>query len=231
MCNAEASKRWAHFANAIKYSTSIFPLCLSAYSKTQGVEREKELEVYLVILLVINALYALYWDIVMDWGMMQNPTGAAASVCLPSPDGTKTPSCSQSLLRSRLRFGVGMSALIMMADGVLRFSWVLRWYSKSHFPNDDSFILCTQFLEVFRRAIWNLLRVEWENLKQLRPQQRHTSDHGDEEHSNFSNHAPEPMNMHHNEEMASFLHNTPSVVKKRMVSEEEWGPDGKLRDD
>ena len=35
-------------------------------------------------------------------------------------------------------------------------------------PSDalDAFILCTQFLEVFRRCIWNLLRVEWEHMKQ-----------------------------------------------------------------
>jgi EXS family len=34
------------------------------------------------------------------------------------------------------------------------------------FPSDDAFVLFTQFLEVLRRALWNLLRVEWENLKQ-----------------------------------------------------------------
>ena len=58
-----------------------------------------------------------------------------------------------------------MSALIMISDSILRFSWVLRFYHKL-FPSGDSFVLCTQFLEVFRRALWNLLRVEWENLKQ-----------------------------------------------------------------
>jgi hypothetical protein len=60
-----------------------------------------------------------------------------------------------------------VSALIVLADAVLRFGWVLRFYKKL-FPTEDSFVLCTQFLEVFRRALWNLLRVEWENIKQLR---------------------------------------------------------------
>jgi hypothetical protein len=36
------------------------------------------------------------------------------------------------------------------------------------FPSADSFALCTQFLEIFRRSIWNLLRVEWENLKHIK---------------------------------------------------------------
>jgi hypothetical protein len=58
-----------------------------------------------------------------------------------------------------------MSAIILVADSVLRFSWMLRFYHNL-FPSADSFVLCTQVLEVFRRALWNLLRIEWENFKQ-----------------------------------------------------------------
>jgi hypothetical protein len=167
--------RFSHLWNALKYSTSIFPLLLSAYSKTVGAAaREEELETYLVLLLAINALYALYWDIVMDWGMMQNPT--AVVVCSKKDDNRlstldqqqQRASCWRAFLRNRLRFGVAMSALILFGDAMLRFIWVLRFY-KNLFPSEDSFVLCTQFLEVFRRAIWILLRVEWENLKQLGP--------------------------------------------------------------
>lgn len=74
-------------------------------------------------------------------------------------------SCWHRVLRNRLRFGVAMSLAILATDVILRFSWVLRFYH-GLFPSGDSFVLCTQFLEVFRRALWNLLRVEWENLKQ-----------------------------------------------------------------
>jgi hypothetical protein len=52
----------------------------------------------------------------------------------------------------------------VVADSFLRFSWLLRFVAK--FPSNDAYVLCVQFLEVFRRAIWNLLRVEWENIKQ-----------------------------------------------------------------
>jgi hypothetical protein len=69
------------------------------------------------------------------------------------------------LMRPKLRFGVAMSALIVLADSVLRFSWTLRFYH-ALFPSGDSFVLCTQFLEVFRRALWNLLRIEWEHMRQ-----------------------------------------------------------------
>lgn len=167
-------KRYNHLMNALKYSTSIFPLCLSAYSKTfsEDPNHDKDrFELYLIILLVINSCYAFYWDVVMDWGMMHNPSTAATVMCSGgTPEGSPRgvgPALSwgHALLRSRLRFGVAISAVILIADAVLRFSWVLRFYSDRLFPNDDSFVLCTQFLEVFRRAIWNLLRVEWENLK------------------------------------------------------------------
>jgi hypothetical protein len=236
--------RFSHLANAVKYSTSIFPLIVSAYQKTVSAAASASLEPLLILLLVINALYALYWDVVMDWGLLQNPTAvckaativaayptssssssgtvpgsAAANVSSPSGASTATnpplvvsstlsipttmassvsatsssvvslssskhhhlhhhhltlgghlrqaattPICHH-LMRPKLRFGIVMSALIVLADSVLRFSWTLRFYH-SLFPSGDSFVLCTQFLEVFRRALWNLLRIEWEHMRQ-----------------------------------------------------------------
>jgi len=168
VCRIKADpSRFSHLWNALKYSTSIFPLCLSAYQKTVDHTRAKSLEPYLILLLAINALYALYWDIVMDWGMMQQPTAACAAGVYPMDQKR---SCGHALMRPRLRFGVGMSALIVLADCILRFSWTLRFYTKL-FPSGDSFVLCTQFLEVFRRALWNLLRVEWEQIKQIKSRQ------------------------------------------------------------
>ena len=152
---------------------------------------------YLVLFFVlqsINASYSLYWDIVMDWGMMQDPYKVAQTACrmgVPSTlalmDGSvghehgkhakrhtkpavvlKTvDSCHHLCLRPRLRYGLTLTALIVMADSFLRFSWMLKFVPRL-FPSNDAFVLCTQFLEVFRRGIWNLLRVEWENIKQMK---------------------------------------------------------------
>lgn len=164
-------KRYQHILNAIKYSTSIFPLCLSAYQQTIESERAEKLEGFLIALLTINALYALTWDIVMDWGMMQNPSAVMEHTCMSSSlevssvDDVRPPTCGHAVLRPRLRFGLAVSAGILLADSVLRFSWLLRFW-QALFPSKDVFVLATQFLEVFRRAIWNLLRVEWEHIKQ-----------------------------------------------------------------
>lgn len=179
--------RFSHLANAVKYSTSIFPLLVSAYQKTVSAATSSNLEPLLILLLVINALYALYWDVVMDWGLLQNPTAvcksihysslASSSSALSSHHGSSN--LCHSLMRPRLRFGIVMSALIVMADSILRFSWTLRFYH-ALFPSPNSFVLCTQFLEVFRRALWNLLRMEWEHLKQTSQQTELAKKRGDD---------------------------------------------------
>jgi EXS family len=161
--------RFSHLANAVKYGSSIFPLLVSAYQKTVSAAASVRLEPLLILLLVINALYALYWDVVMDWGLLQNPSAVCKattnSVAVSAATTTSSLSVCHHLMRPKLRFGIIMSALIVLADSILRFSWTLRFYH-ALFPSGDSFVLCTQFLEVFRRALWNLLRIEWEHLKQ-----------------------------------------------------------------
>eukprot|EP00578_Thalassiosira_sp_NH16_P021689 CAMPEP_0181088234 /NCGR_PEP_ID=MMETSP1071-20121207/6678_1 /TAXON_ID=35127 /ORGANISM="Thalassiosira sp., Strain NH16" /LENGTH=492 /DNA_ID=CAMNT_0023170137 /DNA_START=58 /DNA_END=1536 /DNA_ORIENTATION=+ len=167
-------KRYQHMLNAIKYSTSLWPLIVSAYQKVVPTEEEKAtLENILIILFAINSTYSLAWDIIMDWGMMQNPQNMMPESCAGSapigPGGSKTPqSCAHSVLRPRLRFGASTSITILLIDMVLRYSWMLRFWEKDLFPNMDIYILCTQFMEAIRRALWNLLRVEWENIKQNR---------------------------------------------------------------
>jgi EXS family len=56
--------RYQHLWNALKYCTSIFPLCLSAYQKTVLKNNgAPKLEPILILLLIINASYALWWDV------------------------------------------------------------------------------------------------------------------------------------------------------------------------
>mmetsp|Transcript_7094 Transcript_7094/g.15387 ORF Transcript_7094/g.15387 Transcript_7094/m.15387 type:complete len:493 (+) Transcript_7094:123-1601(+) len=165
-------KRYQHMLNAIKYSTSLWPLIVSAYQKVVTTEEEKAMcEKILIVLFLINSTYSLAWDIIMDWGMMQNPQNMVPESCAGgsiATVGSKPQSCAHSVLRPRLRFGASSSVGILLIDTVLRYSWLLRFWEKDLFPNADIYILCTQFLEAVRRALWNLLRVEWENIKQTR---------------------------------------------------------------
>lgn len=170
--------RYQHVLNAIKYSTSLFPLIVSAYQKTQsGAQIADQLNTLLIILLAINSTYSLIWDITMDWGMMQNPSAIverSMGQCAPSMVSANVPvemrkaNCLDVTLRPRLRFGAALTLAVVSLDICLRYSWCLRFYEHILFPSTDAYILCTEFLEVFRRAVWNLLRVEWEHIKQSR---------------------------------------------------------------
>ncbi len=165
------AKKYQHMLNAIKYSTSLWPLVVSAYQKTVTNEKEKvALEAFLIVLLAINSTYSLAWDITMDWGMMQN-TCAGGSI----GDAKSHSSCAHSVLRPKLRYGAPTSIGILFIDVVLRYSWVLRFWENDLFPNADTYILCTQFLEAIRRSLWNLLRVEWEHIKQSRGKEEKTA--------------------------------------------------------
>lgn len=181
-------KRYHHTLNAIKYSTSLFPICLSAYQKTVSDERAEELEFILVGLLIVNSVYAYAWDIIMDWGMMQNPTVVLTQTCVPSgaiSDSKPSQTCTSAVLRPRLRFGVFLSTVILLSDGFFRFAWVLRFYESYFFSSVDAYILFTEILEIFRRSIWNLLRVEWENIKQTRALAQKNKVHSEGELSSF----------------------------------------------
>jgi len=185
-------KSHIHVLNATKYSTSLITLIISAYEKTiVNTDLSKTLEKVLVLFLAINATYSLIWDITMDWGMMQHPnalikiivekcTASRIKSSLVGPvDVTNSipKNCIDLILRPKLRFGAPISILVIFFDILLRYSWMLRFVKDRLFlNNNDGYILCIQFLEIFRRAIWNLLRVEWENIKQTKtnnlPQRR-----------------------------------------------------------
>jgi hypothetical protein len=112
---------------------------------------------------------------------MQAPLVMVQTACIGGSfrqqGASSPPSCHHGMLRPQLRFGWLLSTLILVADSVLRFSWMLRFVSAKFFPHNDSFVLCTQFLEVFRRGIWNLLRVEWESIKQKKTGTLENKDH------------------------------------------------------
>lgn len=100
----------------------------------------------------------------MDWGMIYDPGALLAD---PKRHLREPKLCTKNFLRPRLRFGPKISMMILLTNLLLRFAWLLRFWETRLFPSVDEFVLCTQFLEVFRRALWNLLRVEWEQLKIL----------------------------------------------------------------
>ena len=109
----------------------------------------------------------------MDWGMLDNPTavvGQTLGTCIPaiaSPE-MKCVSCVDVALRPRLCFGTALTLAVVMIDVCLQYSWTLRFIEHAIFPSNDVYILCMEVLVVFCHTVWNLLRVEWEHIKQTR---------------------------------------------------------------
>lgn len=85
-----------------------------------------------------------------------------------------------SFLRQNLGFGPTLTWLAIILNLLLRSSWMLRYKQKTWFSDADQYVLVVQFLEVGRRAIWNLLRVEWEIVNTQREKVRSISSVSDE---------------------------------------------------
>jgi EXS family len=79
----------------------------------------------------INASYSLYWDIVMDWGMMQS----LEKVAIPAEIVEKPADCTHVLLRPRLRFGLWISLVILVTG---RYDFIML-YSPLAIPSSCSY--------------------------------------------------------------------------------------------
>lgn len=88
----------------------------------------------------------------MDWGLL-----SLYSVSPPS----STPS-SPGSYRPRTIFSFPLHLLVSSLNLVLRFSWAAnRVQGLSSLP-PSQLVLIIELGEVFRRAVWNIFRIEWE---------------------------------------------------------------------
>jgi hypothetical protein len=102
----------------------------------------------------INSVYSFLWDIIMDWGLL---TLYAAPLSSPS-----TPLSPTNYFRPRTVFSFPLHLLISCLNLFLRFSWAAnRIEGLSSLP-PSQLVLIIELAEVFRRAVWNIFRIEWE---------------------------------------------------------------------
>ena len=168
--------------------SSIIPITISALQQiynpsTDAYVDAEALENLLLFFLVVNSIYCFSWDILMDWGMGVN----SEWVCyhdLGSGGGSKGEEegggvegvgvgrqfNKRSILRPVLLFGNFWSITAIVLNFILRFSWLLRFYENDLSFTKDQYVLLLQFLEVFRRGVWNIFRLEWELIKVTRDQ-------------------------------------------------------------
>jgi hypothetical protein len=155
--------------NILKYCSSLpglwLPLLLSPYYPTRVIQR------VLLWALLANSLYSFGWDVVMDWGLGHCGSSSGRrryhplhhhhhhhAVAAP----TRYPG-----LRPTLLFGAAWPyyAAITLDLG-LRLLWALKYLEVDHRLSYDRFMLLIEALEVFRRGVWSVFRIEWECLSQ-----------------------------------------------------------------
>jgi len=132
---------WPHLGNFFKYSSGIANV-LMGYFYTKN---SSNLRLYFRIFIgAISTCYNLFWDIYLDWGC-----------------GRKND--KHFLLREKLTYPQVFYYISIFYDIIVRTTWTWNFiHIKNSLSEWKNILTCT--LEIIRRAIWVLIRVENENL-------------------------------------------------------------------
>lgn len=129
-----------HMANSIKYLASLITATLS-FQYNQGYPN---LLGIWIISSAISTLYSYYWDLKNDWALLE-------------------PKSKNWLLRKYLTFEPKrLYYIVMLSNLIMRLAWTLTLSpSVSAYIGSPALLtLITGSIEIIRRGIWNLLRVE-----------------------------------------------------------------------
>lgn len=144
-----------HLVNAGKYSTTFFVVLFSGlYSSTiewHGKEyKQNHAFFYMwIVTAIISTCYTLFWDLKMDWGLLD--TGAGEN----------------RFLREEIVYGSkGYYYFAIVEDFILRFVWTLTVSVGENplFEHKEVLKTLLASLELFRRFVWNFFRLENEHL-------------------------------------------------------------------
>lgn len=140
-----------HIFNAVKYLSSMSVVIYGLF---------REIDSGYIILIVIGTLYKWWWDVVMDWGLCD---AFPRSFPFAFPYYTK-----QMFLRPSLMFHYPYRYYIaIFLDLILRFFWVTSLMPSETIIDlfGPMFSIYLGSFEILRRAMWGILRVEWEHIK------------------------------------------------------------------
>ncbi|GMI40897.1 hypothetical protein TrCOL_g4351 [Triparma columacea] len=162
--NKSDPMRHMHVLNGVKYLSSIVPIVLLTMEQVEGDEIKRQvIENRVILALVINTVYTFCWDTFVDWGLGTNLL-SGFNFCEVGPGSAshvdKENKGRDGCIRQGIRFGNKATTLAIIVNLSLRCAWALRFSALS--LTEDQFILLAQFLEVFRRALWNVFRIEWQ---------------------------------------------------------------------
>ena len=147
-------------ANAVKYSTSLLVQALSI-----GGSRSSPLTYALWLAAsILSTLLAFSWDVLIDWGLGPQPLRRAVRrVLTPSaPLGGEYEGASYWLRVVRV-FPDSWYVVGIVADFVARLGWAV-YISPGQVIVANHVTLLLGTVELMRRAMWALFRLEWEQI-------------------------------------------------------------------
>ncbi|KAK2638327.1 hypothetical protein Ddye_026122 [Dipteronia dyeriana] len=133
--------------NGMKYFVTIIAICTrTAYSLYMGMGWK----ITAGIFSVIAAIYGTYWDLVVDWGLLQRQS-------------------KNRWLRDKLLIPHKTVYFVAMVLNVLlRFAWLQTVLNvQLSFLHRQTLITMVASLEIIRRGIWNFFRLENEHLNNV----------------------------------------------------------------
>jgi hypothetical protein len=153
----DTKQRWPYLGNAFKYFIAASVSMMGLFDPS------KKNNVLWILCFVFATLYQSFWDVFMDWELLE------------FQGGTKPKLRSARLYPSKTMYWV-----ILIVNFVLRFCWTLsflpRFYLNSdgmlertfhgHFSRLHGPIIASA--EIIRRAMWGFLRLELEAIKTCR---------------------------------------------------------------
>lgn len=146
------TKEQKNLWNALKYSTA-FPLVYAGYIKNQAPSRQNQS--LFIAAAVIQSTFTFVWDVLMDWGLPQRTASGSSSV-------RRIPIYHEFAMRDRLIVSQRKHVYVglCIVNLLLRFSWTLAAFGGVSSHGAGMFFF--EVIEVFRRTVWAVFRIEWE---------------------------------------------------------------------
>ncbi|KAI9476391.1 MAG: EXS family-domain-containing protein [Benjaminiella poitrasii] len=185
-CIAEymESKEKRHLFNALKYVSSIPVVIFSAIHRKASIYitetgtvpknwllKEDTIFRIWILFVFINSMYSFWWDISMDWNLI-NVTVNSQQIDEQHQQKILLPPQKHSIpiihFRRQLYFSqTGWYIVAIFFDFLLRITWGFKLSSHIYIRKLDGSIFLMELLEVIRRWIWVMFRVENEWVKKV----------------------------------------------------------------
>eukprot|EP01083_Nonionella_stella_P273846 929220_1 len=175
-------QKMPYLANSVKYALAWTVTIVSATNpsfkfSTSDLSSLSAYHLLFYVLITVGTVYQFVWDIKMDWGLFSSAPDLMVrlSDVSPLPKPTTSPHLSSTsnsnprFLRSKLMFPSSTPYYIaIFVDLILRFVWVYQVLAMNQYYREKEYyhLFSAVFvaLEIFRRFLWSVFRVERENV-------------------------------------------------------------------